>query len=157
VGFDVDNDLIAGARRYLEGCQKADGSFRYQIDPSVTWSTFELTSASVASLQALGIYGSDEVRRGVDFLERQVSKAPSQPLDAAARYRYYGNFYAAQVFYVTGGETWRRWHARAYPQLIEEGRREGGVWRSRFGDEYATAMAVLTLEVPLAYLPIFQR
>jgi hypothetical protein len=157
VGFDVDEDMIAGARQYLERCQKADGSFRYQIDPLVTWSTFELTCASVASLQALGVYGSDEVNRGIDFMERQLSKAPSEPLSAATRYRYYGNFYAAQVFYLAGGERWRNWQARAYEQLIEEGRREGWVWKSRFGDEYATAMAVLTLEVPLGYLPIFQR
>ncbi len=157
VGFDVDEEMIVGARRYLEGCQKADGSFRYQLDPAVTWSTFELTCASVASLQALGNYGTDDVNRGIDFLERQVAKTPSEPLDAATRYRYYGNFYAAQVFYLAGGERWRNWQARAYAQLLEDGRRESWVWKSRFGDEYATAMAVLILEVPLGYLPIFQR
>ncbi len=157
VGFEVNEELIAGARRYVERCQKADGSFRYQVASEVTWSTFELTCASVASLQALGVYGSNEVRRGIDCLERQLSKEPLAPLDAATRYRFYGNFYAAQVFYLAGEEKWRTWRARAFPQLIEEGRRQGWRWKDRFGDECATAMAVLILEVPLGYLPIFQR
>lgn len=157
VGFDVDEELIAGARRYVERCQKADGSFRYQVAPEVAWSTFELTCASVASLQALGLYGSDEVRRGLDCLDRHLSKTPLAPLDAAARYRFYGNFYAAQVFFLAGGEKWRTWQSRAFPQLIDEGRRQGWRWKDRFGDECATAMAVLILEVPLGYLPIFRR
>ena len=30
-------------------------------------------------------------------------------------------------------------------------------WKSRFGNSYATSIALLILQVPLRYLPIFQR
>jgi hypothetical protein len=32
-----------------------------------------------------------------------------------------------------------------------------GSWESRFGKGYATAVALLVLEVPLGYLPLFER
>ena len=44
-------------------------------------------------------------------------------------------------------------------QLIEEARPAGdGLrWESHFGPQYATAVAALILEVPLGYLPIFEK
>lgn len=157
VGFAVREDVIEAAERYLKDCQKPDGSFCYSLSGAVDYSTFELTAGAVASLQALGHYGTDEVRKGVDYLQRCLNGFRTEPLDAAQKYRFYGNFYAAQAFHLAGEKAWRAWYPRALKQLVAEGRRADWCWASRFGDEYATAMAVLTLEVPLGYLPIFQK
>jgi len=161
VGFVVDKDLIDGAEEYLKSCQNPDGSFQYSKSGNVTWSSYELTCGAVASLQALGRYHSAEVKRGLDYLRRSLSRVAPRYLDAASRYSFYGNFYAAQTFHLAGGDLWRKWYPAALKQLIGSGKREGPTlrWEDRlgFGTEYATAMAVLTLEVPLGYLPIFQK
>ena len=160
VGFAVELDLITGAKKYLEDCQKENGSFKYSISvANQDWSTYELTCGAVASLHALGSYDSDHVRKGLDFLKRCLSKTEGKPLDAAMRYCFYGNFYAAQCYHQIGGTVWRAWYPVALGQLVAEREEQGGSWHwtSRYGEEYATAMALLTLEVPLRYLPIFQR
>ncbi len=157
VGFVVRPDLITGAQKYLEDCHKSDGSFRYSISRGASYSTFELTAGAVASLQALGRYGGAEVKSGIAYMQRRLNGVGSRPLDAARHYPFYGNFYAAQAFYLAGEATWNTWYPRALKQLIARGTRNGGTWTSRFGEEYATAMAVLILEVPLGYLPIFQK
>ncbi len=159
VGFSVDSGLITGAERYLRQCQKRDGSFCYSLSGGAQWSSFELTAGAVASLQALGLYGSGEVSRGIGYLKRCLAEVPGRPLDAARRYRFYGNLYASQAFYQAGGSTWRSWYPAAFRQLIEEARPAGdGLrWESHFGPQYATAVAALILEVPLGYLPIFEK
>ena len=77
-------------------------------------------------------------------------------LDAASGYPYYGNLYAGQVYFQLGGELWEMWSREAWPELLRRQKAEGH-WESRFGSEYATAVALLILEIPRGYLPIFER
>jgi len=157
VGFSIDQKLVDKADNYLKECQMPGGGFRYSLSRSVKWSSYELTSGAVASLQSLGDYNTPEAKSGLDFMSKRLIKHVDNPLQAAERYKFYGNFYAAQVFYQAGDRYWSKWYPFAFKKLIEEGNANGGHWKSRYGNEYATAMAVLILEVPLGFLPIFQR
>ena len=159
-GFNVTPSVIRRALRYLKGCAKPDGSFKYSLARNQSKSTYELTAAAISTFDAAGEYTAAEHKKGVDYMRRRLERFRSRPLDASIDYKFYGNLYAAQVFHQLGGPDWDRWAPVAQRQLIDEQGKDGapaGAWKSRFGEEYATALALLILEVPLGFLPIFER
>ena len=104
----------------------------------------------------------EEHAKGVAYLRRAIERSihrKKQVLDIASGYPYYGNLYAGQVYFQLGGEIWETWSVRAWDELLDRQKIDGprGYWESRFGDAYATAVALLILEVPRGYLPIFER
>jgi hypothetical protein len=61
-----------------------------------------------------------------------------------------------------GGQRFEQWYSDIREELIHGPfpfRNSGGGWRdpSSYGDDYGTAMALLILQTPNNYLPIFQR
>lgn len=185
IGYDVNPAKIEWGIRYVRDCQLADGSIRYSLSLEDPRSSFALTAAAAATLNAAGVYRrvggpdttsggrgssrSDEVvlRRALDFLRRDLGENDAHPERAVAdEFFYYGNLYAGQAFYQEGGALWSDWYPKVRENLlrpklmVRRGNRAS--WRtpegeSRYGSEYATAMALLILEMPLGYLPIFQR
>ena len=156
VGAHVDSFRIKQALRYVKRCQHSDGSVAYSLkEPGRR--TFALTAAAVSTLNAAGVYESPELHKGLRFLHRRLAKHPKAPWRVAENeYPYYANLYAAQAFHQDDGEVWHEWYPAIRKQLLSTQRQDGS-WASNFGDEYGTAMALLILEVPLGYLPIFQR
>ena len=158
-GFHVPPDTIRAAVRYLKESCKEDGSFRYSLTRGSRESTYELTAAAVSTLDAAGEYGMSEHARGVQFLRSTLFATIGRKggvLDAASGYPYYGNLYAGQVYFQLGGELWETWSQEAWPELLRRQKPDGS-WESRFGGEYATAVALMILEIPRGYLPIFER
>lgn len=156
VGAHVDSFRIKQALRYVKRCQHPDGSVAYSLkEPGRR--TFALTAAAVSTLNAAGVYESNELHKGLHYLRRQLARYPTAPWRAAEQeYPYYANLYTAQALYQDAGELWEQWYPAVRKHLLSKQRRDGS-WPSNFGDEYGTAMALLILEVPLGYLPIFQR
>jgi hypothetical protein len=154
-GLTVDASRIDRAVDYVRRCAKGDGSFRYSIKMGEMRSSYELTAAAVSTLNASGIYESVELKAGMEYMRKALESAP-KPSDAAEDFYFYGNFYAAQALHQVGGEMWRRHYPEIRSNLVDRQRPDGS-WGNPRGDTYATAMAVLVLEIPLEYLPIFQR
>ncbi len=158
-GFEVDASRVADALRYIKQSQvPSTGGVVYSLSQGSRKTTFSLTAAAVSTLNAAGVYESRELRRGLAFLQRELDRKGNRrrPGNAVhSNYFYYGNLYAAQALFQEGGAAWRDWYPKMREQLLS--RREGGHWKSHFGDVYATAMALLILEMPLGYLPVFQR
>ena len=111
---------------------------------------------------------SKELRMGLYYLHKLLSQYSRHPERAVeARFFYYGNLYVAQALFQEGGEYWDRWYVKVHDNLLSprcfktgiDSGSEGnqGYWESRYGNEYATAVSLLILELPLGYLPIFQR
>ncbi|MGE3163446.1 MAG: prenyltransferase/squalene oxidase repeat-containing protein [Planctomycetota bacterium] len=148
---------VRGAVSYLTRCCLEDGSFKYSLARGVDRSSYELTAAAVSTLDAAGEYSGDAHTRGVGYLLRVLSRCGATPLRASSNYPFYGNFYAAQVYHQLGGAVWADWEPAARGELIAQQNREHGYWDSKFGREYGTAMALLILEVPVAYLPMYER
>jgi hypothetical protein len=59
--------------------------------------------------------------------------------------------------YLAGGEHWARWWPDIREELIGQ-QNAGGAWTDRsIGSTYGTSMALIILQMPKRYLPIFQR
>ena len=60
--------------------------------------------------------------------------------------------------YQVGGDHWKQWYPRsAIACSASETRTEAGPEDTEAGTEYATAMAILVLQVPAGLLPIYQK
>jgi len=156
VGFAVDRLTVKGALRYVADCQIPDGSFRYRLDKS-SKTTFTLSVAALSTLNAAGVYESPELRLGMDYVRRELARHPQAPWKAVEdEYPFYGGMYAAQALYQDHSRRWNAWYEAMSAHLLKR-QRDDGAWESPYGDEYATAAALLILEVPRGYLPVFQR
>jgi prenyltransferase beta subunit len=157
-GFRVDIKTIEKALDYLRRSQDPDGGFRYSLRDARK--TYALTAAAVSTLNAIGIYDQDMVDRGIDYMERHLVTDP-----AAEEWFYYGNLYACQAFYQhRQGHRFERWFTTIRSRLIDrQGRKGSGAWEAEhqlehpYGPAYATSCALLVLQVPYQYLPIFQK
>jgi hypothetical protein len=157
-GIHIPANRVDNALEYVRMCQdERDGSFRYSISRNQQQTSFSLTAAAVSTLQAAGVYDSLELRRGLDALARDLDAVGWQPQRAVNEpFFFYGAFYASQAYFHVGGTSWDRWYEAIRDYLVKKQEVDGS-WDDDYGREYGTAMAVLILEIPVQYLPIFQR
>jgi len=149
-GLSVPKETIERAVEYVRRCQnEADGGFRYMLS-SGRDSAFPRSAAGVATLFYAGVYEGEAIERGLNYIMNNHGGPRSQ------HYYYYGHYYAAQATFLAGGKYWRQWFPMARKQLLQR-QEDGGHWESNFGDDYATAMALISLQMPNRLLPIFQR
>jgi hypothetical protein len=131
------------------------GSFRYQ-NREHTRATFPLTAAGVTTLYAAGEYDSPIIRDALDYMDRQVNGFSR---DWQEHYFFfYGHYYAVQAYYITGDPKWTKYFRMIKSMLLELQQRDGS-WRCEVGPgpAFGTAVSTLILQIPLQYLPIFQR
>ena len=132
------------------------GSFRYQLK-TPTRATFPLTAAGVTTLYAAGEYESPVIKDALDYMDRELFSFDDQN-DHGHYFFYYGHYYAVQAYYITGGPQWRRYFGEVKGRLLRMQRPDGS-WPNEVGPgpAFGTAVATLILQIPLQYLPIFQR
>ncbi|MBM4101946.1 MAG: terpene cyclase/mutase family protein [Phycisphaerae bacterium] len=153
-GIKVPRETIDRAVRYVRDCQNPDGGFRYMRQPGT--SAWPRTAAGVASLFYAGIYEDDSIERGLDYLEGNAGVGAIGGPQSQAHY-YYGQYYTTQAMYLAGGDRWQNWWRRARAELVEEQSGDGSWMDHQAGESYATSMALIVLQMPGRYLPIFQR
>jgi len=73
-------------------------------------------------------------------------------------YFWYGHYYAVQAFHMAGGARFRDYLKKVETTLLAL-QFEDGSWPNEMGPgrAYGTATACLILQIPMEYLPIFQR
>ena len=156
-GIKVPKSTIDDATRYVRACQNADGGFRYMKD--LGGSAWPRTAAGVASLFYAGVYEDQSIERGLDYLRQHafprgnaagIGGGFSQP------HYFYGHYYAVQAMYLAGGDRWKDWWPAIRDELLAKQGADGS-WTDPQGDAYGTAMALIVLQMPKRYLPIFQR
>ncbi|MCB9879662.1 MAG: terpene cyclase/mutase family protein [Planctomycetes bacterium] len=131
------------------------GSFRYQNRDN-TRATFPLTAAGVTTLYAAGEYDNPIIRDALDYMDRQVE--PFSRENREHYFYFYGHYYAVQAYYITGDPKWSAYFTRIKRDLLSQQQRDGRwLCRTGPGDAFGTAVATLILQIPLQYLPIFQR
>ena len=116
-------------------------------------SAFPRSAAGVVALYSAGIYQGPEIAKGLDYLKQFI---PAEGVTHRESYYFYGHYYAVQAMWQAGGQRWARWYPAIRDELIGR-QRDDGSWMSPKGNEYATAMACIILQIPNNYLPIFQR
>ena len=150
-GLFVPNETIDRSIDYVKRSQNADGGFMYMIQGGE--SAMPRSAAAIAALYSAGIYKGPEIAKGLDYLMQFL---PSEAASRHESYYFYGQYYAAQAMWQAGAERWNRWYPAVRDDLI--GRQHGdGSWLTPEGNECATAMACVVLQMPNDYLPIFQR
>lgn len=148
-GVNVRSDVIRKGLDYIKVCACPDGGFSYMPGGG---SGKARTGIGVLLLQLLGESDSPLAAKGADYLL-------GQPPVAGESYFYYGVYYCSQAMFQKGGEHWQFWRKKMLDVLLPMQEADGG-WPPRgtsAGKTYATAMAILALEVEWKLLPIYQR
>jgi hypothetical protein len=135
------------------------GTFRYQKDVH-SRSSFPLTAAGVTALNGLGIYSDELIAKGIEYLSANLTSFNKREGQRKKGHYFfwYGHYYAVQAMYVAGGPQWETYFDELREVLLELQEKDGS-WPNQTGPgrSFGTAMAVLMLEIPYRFLPIFQR
>jgi len=147
-GVNVPDSVRDKCIEYVKKSQNVDGSFRYTLQGG--HSTFALTAAGLVSLYSAGIYDGKAIETGLQFLKRREKQVERH-------YYYYAHYYAVQAMWHAGGKWWNDWYPNIRQELLAS-QSDGGAWiEPSYGNEFATAMACIILQMPYDMLPIFAR
>jgi prenyltransferase beta subunit len=152
-GIKVDKDVIDKAIRYVRNCQNADGGFSYQANfVGSGGSGFERSAAGVAALYYAGVFEGNDVQRGLEYIYRYL---PGRGMGGRSiSHYYYGHYYAVQAMFLAGGKYWSDWYPAIRNELLARQDRAGN-WSGEVSDDYGTAVALIVLQMPNRYLPVF--
>jgi Prenyltransferase and squalene oxidase repeat len=151
-GIKVDKQVVDRAIAYVKKCQNEDGGFSYMLGGGS--SLFPRSAAGVATLYYAGIYSGPEVEKGLEYVQRFAPGEAQNNEDVVGHY-YYGHYYAVQVMFMAGGDHWAKWFPAIRDELLERQNKNIGSWDGEASAEYATAMALIILQMPNRYLPVF--
>jgi len=151
-GIDVPKEVIDKAVAYVRKCQNPDGGFMYQLPSGL--SAWPRSAAGVASLYYAGIYEGDALDKGIKYL---ADSAVGENRSRAETHYWYGVYYTAQSMYLAGGTAWANYWPSLRSELLAR-QAGGGLWNDNaYGPSYSTSMALIVLQMPKRYLPIFQK
>ena len=166
IGGIATQDAITKALAYVRRCANGDGSFAYMASSAGNWGTngaegVPRTAAGCMSLIGSGINQLSDPTLGpaMRFLLKHFSAHLKGADKGAEHYFWYGQYYTAQVMFHSPDTTdWERYWQQAAP-VIAARQDRNGLWLSGEGPGpvYNTAMALIILQIPNNYLPIFQR
>lgn len=151
-GIEVSKEVIDRAVEYVRNCQNPDGGFKYQLETGV--SAWPRSAAGIASLFYAGIYEDEAIDAGLEYLARTALPGTGR---ANRSHYFYGQYYSVQAMYLAGGDHWATWWPAVRAELLGSQANDGS-WEDRsVGNSYGTAMALIVLQMPKRYLPIFQK
>ena len=151
-GLYVPKETVEACIRYVKQSQNPDGGFRYMLQGGA--SAFPRSAAGVVALQSAGEYDAKEVRDGIAYLQQYMPRdqagQPLQPLLLRPLLRGPGDV-------DPGRGRLERVVSRRSATSWSSGQSAAGYWTDSICNEYGTAMALIILQMPNNYLPIFQR
>lgn len=167
-GVRVNGDVIRKAYDYVRSSQnlvmrEQYGGFAY-MKSRLERVSYGLTAAALTTFFGLGRYGGEASDRkvidlGLTYMDGHLQRY----LEPETQWFYYNLFYGAQALYLSGdqrriADQWPRIRKAVMDQQLEDGSfRDTEAHKDTGGVEYSTAIACLTLQVPMETLPIFQR
>lgn len=152
-GMAVPRTTIDQAVGYVTRCQNPDGGFRYQALAGGE-SAFPRSAAAVTALFTSGITDGPVIEGGLRYLQQF---RPGEPRAQDRGYYYYAQYYGLQAAWHAGGNVWRTWYPAVRNELLRQQLSAGNWVDQTVSPEYATAMALIALQLPNNFLPIFQR
>ncbi len=150
-GLFVPKETADACIRYVKQSQNPDGGFRYMVQGGP--SAFPRSAAGVVALYTAAVYDANEIHRGIAYLKQF---RPEAARSSAYSHYFYAHYYAAQAMWIRGGEDWASWYPLIRDELVRR-QLPRGPWQDSVCQEYGTAMALIVLQMPNDYLPIFQR
>jgi prenyltransferase beta subunit len=152
-GIRVERSVVEKAIQYVRNCQNRDGGYNYTARAGGGGSAFPRSAAGVATLYYAGIIEGEELERGLDYLMRFRPRRGGS--GRVGGHYYYGHYYAVQAMFLAGGEHWAQWYPAIRDELIDRQDSQSGAWSGEVNDEYASACALIILQMPNRYLPVF--
>ncbi len=152
-GLFVPNETVDRCLEYVRRCQNPDGGFMYMAIAGGD-SLFPRSAAGVVAIQSAGVYKGPEIEKGIEYL---LQHTPQPGVSRHEAYYFYGHYYAVLAMWHVGGEPWNRWYPAIRDELVGRQHEDGSWPTTSINREYATAMALIALQVPNNMLPIIQR
>ncbi|MDP6114566.1 MAG: terpene cyclase/mutase family protein [Planctomycetota bacterium] len=150
VGIKVPKQTINRAVDYISKCANPNGTFRYM--PEQRGFSLAMTCAAVTALYVTGDYHSEILVNGIEYLLNYAGRGIRRH-----NYFYYAHYYGAQAMFQAGGKYWKAWYPKIRDDLVRRQRGDGSWKGDEVGPAFGTAMALIVLQIPKQYLPIFQR
>jgi hypothetical protein len=153
-GFLVPKSVIEEAGKYLEKCRTPEGGIQYSLrfggGPRLA-----ISAAAVATLYNAGQFDSPIATDCLKYVWGQFKA--HEGWQKGGFHDFYTHLYASQGFYMAGDEYWDNYFPGARDQLIAMQTGDGSWQGDGIGQIYGTAIAVIILQLPYKYLPVFQR
>ncbi len=151
-GIKVPAETVKKGLQYVKNCQNnPDGGFSYMITQKGSG-----PARTAAALTCLYLAGQGNCRQAQNGLRYLLAHPYKKDMWEWRQHYMYGMYYGTQAMYQVGGEDWKNWFTDTRDRLVAT-QQPGGYWTDDPGKEYATAMAVLVLQVPAGFLPIYQK
>jgi hypothetical protein len=153
-GFLVPKAVIDSAADYLEKCRTPEGGIRYSL-LSGGGPRLPISAAAVATLYNAGQFDSPIATDCLKYVWDQFRA--SEQWSKGGGHDYYTHLYASQGFYMAGDTYWDAYFPKTRDQLLSMQSGDGSWSGDGIGQVYGTAIAVIILQLPFKYLPVFQR
>jgi hypothetical protein len=153
-GVRVPKKIIQRACDYIEKCANKDGGIAYSLRSRGS-SRPAITAAAVATLYNAGSYDNPVAHRALAYLKKHLKGSTTSRFFMG--HQYYSILYASQAMYLSSEENWKWYFPRVRNELLKQQSKDGGWQGDHVGTTYGTAIALLSLQLPYAYLPILQR
>jgi len=153
-GFLVPRAVIEEAVRYLEKCRTPEGAIQYSLF-SGSGPRLAISAAAVATLYNAGQFDSNIATDCLKYVWDQFRTHDGW--DKGGGHAFYSHLYASQGFYMAGDQYWDKYFPGARDQLIAMQAGDGSWQGDGIGQVYGTSIAVIILQLPYKYLPVFQR
>jgi hypothetical protein len=154
-GFTVPKATIEGAIKYLERCKTPEGGIRYSFQ-SGPQTRLPISAAAVATLYNAGDYDSDLAKDCLAYVSKQFD-AQKASWSRGGGHDFYAHLYASQAFYQAGDEQWNKYFPTARDQVLALQQQDGSWNGDGIGPIFGTSTALVILQLPYKFLPIYQR
>ena len=154
-GFSVPKGVIEGGVHYLEMCKAPEGGICYSLSSVGSEAHLPISAAAIATLYNAGQYDSTLANSCLEYVKKQFDIQGDTW--ATNGHSYYTNLYAAQAFYQAGDKYWDGYFPRSRDKLISMQEKDGSWPGDGIGQTYGTSIALVILQLPYKYLPIYQR
>ena len=152
-GLNVPRGTIEEAVRYIDKCQTSEGGIAYSLG-SFGEPRLAISCAAVATLYNAGEFDSPTANRCLDYVWKHFQDKGW----VNSGHDYYSHLYAAQAFYMSGDKYWNNYFPPARDRLLSMQDKGEGAWNGDgIGQTYGTSIALIILQLPYKYLPVFQR
>jgi hypothetical protein len=157
-GFAVNKTIVDRCVKYVRSCQNLDGGYSYFSGQG--GSAFARSAAGLVALYSAGIYEGREIDRTLKYLMQFKPNLAISRIEVPDMHWYYGQYYAAQALWTAAlrqPRYWNEWFPALRDELMTRRQRNDAWIDPMTCNHYATAMALIILQIPNNYLPILQK
>ena len=147
-GIEVPDEAMKKALRYMQSCQRSDGSIGYTSQGSAS-----------APRSAIGTLAFTLGKTEQSPAGKAAFKNLKQFQDgvSTSSYFHYYLYYASQAYFHTNNKEWETWNAKNINRVLRLQSRSNGSWTGSHGEAFATATTLLSLALNYRFLPIYER